>query len=59
MAKFGQHSDLKKILLATGEQLIEEHTDTDLYWGNGGKDGSGANHLGKLLMKVRHTLSKE
>lgn len=51
-AKFCQHSDLRKILLATGEAEIVEHTINDNYWGDGG-DGSGRNMLGQILMQVR------
>lgn len=58
IAKFSQYSELKKILLETGSKTIEELSESDLYWGNGGKSGVGANHLGKLLMKVRDNLAK-
>jgi N-glycosidase YbiA len=51
-AKFGRHEDLRKLLLATGEAELIEHTTNDSYWGDGG-DGSGQNKLGILLMKLR------
>ncbi|HZE99489.1 MAG TPA: NADAR family protein [Planctomycetota bacterium] len=51
-AKFGQHEDLKRLLLGTGERKIVEHTKYDRYWGDGG-DGSGRNRLGELLMQLR------
>ena len=54
-AKFGQHEGLRKLLLATGESPLVEHTTNDSYWGDGG-DGSGLNKLGLLLMKVRAEL---
>ncbi len=57
IAKFTQHEDLRALLLGTGDAPLIEHTANDDYWGDGG-DGSGANRLGMLLMKVRHSLSK-
>ena len=54
-AKFTQHADLKKILLATGGAKLVEHTENDDYWGDGG-DGSGKNMLGQILMRVRSEL---
>jgi N-glycosidase YbiA len=56
-AKFTQHEKLRKILLATGDAEIIEHTSKDSYWGDGG-DGSGRNMLGKTLMLVREELRK-
>ena len=56
-AKFTQHEELRKILLATGDAEIIEHTGKDSYWGDGG-DGSGENMLGKTLMLVREKLRK-
>jgi ribA/ribD-fused uncharacterized protein len=55
LAKFSQHEDLRKILLATGEALLVEHTANDSYWGDGG-DGKGRNMLGQILMSVREEL---
>lgn len=52
VAKFQQHPDLKKALLETGDAVLVEHTENDLYWGDGG-NGKGKNMLGKLLMKIR------
>jgi hypothetical protein len=57
IAKFTQHEDLRALLLGTGDAPLIEHTANDDYWGDGG-DGSGANRLGILLMKVRQTLTK-
>jgi predicted NAD-dependent protein-ADP-ribosyltransferase YbiA (DUF1768 family) len=34
-----------------------EHTDKERYWGDGG-DGSGQNHLGRILEQVRTELTK-
>jgi len=56
-AKFTQHEELRKILLATGDAEIIEHTGKDSYWGDGGA-GSGRNMLGKTLMLVREELCK-
>jgi N-glycosidase YbiA len=55
LAKFTQHTDLRELLLSTGEAKIVEHTENDSYWGDGG-DGSGKNMLGRILMEVREQL---
>lgn len=55
-AKFSQHPDLTELLLSSGDRVLVEHTENDPYWGDAG-DGSGANHLGKLLMKLRMELN--
>ena len=57
-AKFTQHQELKKLLVETGGRPLIEHTANDSYWGDGG-DGSGQNHLGRLLMKLRKELSQD
>ncbi len=54
-AKFTQHDDLRRALLATGAARIVEHRPRDAYWGDG-PDGSGKNMLGLLLMRVRAEL---
>jgi ribA/ribD-fused uncharacterized protein len=51
-AKFEQHTDIRAVLLATGDAEIVEHTEKDSYWGDGG-DGTGKNMLGLILMEVR------
>lgn len=51
IAKFTQHSNLKNILLNTGDELLVEHTTNDSYWGDGG--GNGKNRLGMLLVELR------
>ena len=56
--KFLQNESFKSKLLETGEKKLVEHTFNDSYWGDGG-DGTGENHLGRLLMEVRDTLKYE
>jgi ribA/ribD-fused uncharacterized protein len=51
-AKFLQHPTLQRLLLDTGDADLVEHTRDDSFWGDGG-DGSGQNHLGRILMAVR------
>lgn len=55
LAKFQTHTDIAQILLDTGDAQIIENSPVDYYWGCGA-DGSGYNHLGKLLMKMRDIL---
>ena len=50
--KFCNHPDLKKMLLDTGDAVLEEGNDWgDTFWGI--CDGKGENHLGKILMRIR------
>lgn len=56
--KFSQNIDIRDILLSTGKELIVEKSTNDYYWGCG-KDGSGKNMLGRILMDVRELLSQE
>lgn len=51
-AKFKQHTDLKELLLATGDAYLVENDDRDAFWSDGG-DGKGKNRLGNLLMQLR------
>lgn len=53
--KFAQHPDLRRKLLQTNNALLVEHTVNDNFYGDNG-DGTGENHLGKILMKVRKKL---
>ena len=54
-AKFSQNPDLLAKLKNTGsKELIEGNTWGDYYWGV--CKGKGANHLGKILMKIRKQL---
>jgi ribA/ribD-fused uncharacterized protein len=51
--KFAPRTKLARLLADTGtRQLIEENTWYDTYWGV--CNGKGANHLGRLLMEIRH-----
>lgn len=54
-AKFRQHPELREKLLATGAEALIENSPYDYYWGIG-KDGTGQNRLGVLLMQVRSEL---
>jgi N-glycosidase YbiA len=53
--KFTTYQDLQEVLLATDEELLVENSPRDYYWGCG-KDGTGRNELGKLLMRLRKLL---
>ena len=57
LAKFSD-AILAEKLLSTGELRIEEHSHEDAYWGTG-RDGSGKNRMGEILMIVRDDLNKE
>lgn len=54
-AKFEQHADIRAVLLGTGEEELIEDAPNDSYWGCG-KDGTGKNMLGRVLMEVRGDL---
>ena len=53
--KFEEHPELRAVLLATGDEPIVENSPKDSYWGIG-KDGTGKNRLGAILMEVRSAL---
>lgn len=57
LTKFQTHADIAQILLDTGDAEIIEDSPVDYYWGCGA-DGTGYNHLGKLLMRVRDVLRR-
>lgn len=57
LTKFQTHRDIAQILLDTGDADIIEDSPVDYYWGCGA-DGTGYNHLGKLLMRVRDLLRR-
>lgn len=54
-AKFTQNKEIRDILISTGKETIIEKTTNDYYWGCG-KDGSGKNMLGIILMEIREKL---
>lgn len=54
-AKFSQNTELKDILVETGEELLVEKTSNDYYWGCGTTE-NGKNMLGLILMEVREQL---
>ena len=55
LAKFSQNDTLKRKLLETHHQYLEEgNTWGDKVWGT--VHGLGENHLGKILMGVRNVL---
>jgi N-glycosidase YbiA len=56
--KFTPDSDLAYRLVNTGEaELIEGNKWNDTFWGVDLKTNLGANHLGKMLMKIRGELN--
>ena len=55
LKKFQTHPEIKAILLATGTKHIVENAPGDYYWGCG-KDGTGKNMLGQILVEVRDLL---
>lgn len=57
-AKFSQHPAIQKKLIETGDSELIENSPTDPYWGCG-KNGTGKNRLGVLLMQVRDELKKK
>lgn len=57
-AKFAEHAELRELLLSTGDEPLVEAAARDYFWGVG-KDGTGQNWLGKLLMELREQLQNE
>ena len=55
-AKFTAHAAVRNALLATEPRQVAEASPSDHFWGSG-VDGSGCNHLGRLLAEVRAELS--
>lgn len=52
MIKFTQDLVCRQVLLSTRGCHLEEDSPYDKFWGTGG-NGSGSNHLGKLLVAIR------
>lgn len=57
LAKFSNNAEIKSILLSTYPKTLIEATIDDYYWGCG-KDNTGLNRLGYLLMEVRSIFIK-
>lgn len=55
LKKFLTHTDIREILLTTGDKLIVENSPTDYFWGCG-VNKTGHNHLGRILMSVREEI---
>jgi ribA/ribD-fused uncharacterized protein len=54
-SKFMQNAHIARKLKATGGKQLVEHSDRDDFWGVG-KNNTGQNMLGKILMQVRAML---
>lgn len=58
-AKYTQNPELAKMLLETGDAILEEGRAgfrADTFWGVNTSTGEGENHLGKILMEIRAEL---
>jgi N-glycosidase YbiA len=53
--KFSTYVDIQQVLLDTRDTEIIEDSPVDYFWGCG-KDRTGANQLGRILMQVRAEL---
>jgi ribA/ribD-fused uncharacterized protein len=57
LRKFELHPGVQELLLSTGDAELIENAPSDYYWGCG-RDGTGKNMLGQILMEVRETLRR-
>ena len=58
-AYYEQNDRMKQLLIQTGnKELIHYGPRIDEFWGQK-KDGSGKNHHGKILMKIRDEFKRE
>jgi ribA/ribD-fused uncharacterized protein len=57
-AKFAQNPDLRALLLATGTAELIEDSPFEPFWGIG-RDGSGLNWAGRVLIEVRERLRSD
>jgi ribA/ribD-fused uncharacterized protein len=57
LAKFSQHPELARMLLATGDAELIEDSPSEPYWGVG-PDGQGLNWAGRVIMEVREELRR-
>jgi ribA/ribD-fused uncharacterized protein len=55
LKKFLTHTQIRGVLLFTGDEILVENSPTDYFWGCGA-DQTGQNHLGKILMSVREEI---
>ena len=55
LRKFESSPEIRDVLLSTGDETIVENAPGDFYWGCG-KDGTGKNMLGNILMETRTVL---
>ena len=53
--KFENNQEILETLIGTDDRLLIENSPYDKYWGIG-QDGTGYNHLGTVLMRVREIL---
>jgi len=58
LEKFRQNRDIAYKLVETRKALIAEATIDEYYWGIG-KDKSGQNNIGKILVQVRERIKRE
>jgi hypothetical protein len=58
LEKINQHPETKALLMGTGDAEIIEDSPTDYYWGCG-KNGTGKNMLGRILMEIRDELRQD
>ena len=58
LEKFRQNRDIAYKLIETRNSKIAEATVDEYYWGIG-KDKTGENNIGKIIVKVREQLKKE
>ena len=64
LLQFSMHEGPRQLLLSTAGQgqtpgkLLQESSPSDFFWAKG-IDGSGSNHLGRLLMQIRDELLAE
>lgn len=56
--KAKQSKEFSDLLLSTGDAALVEASPFDYYWGKG-RDGSGFNKLGQLLMELRSELASQ
>ena len=56
-AKFTQNSEVRALLLGTGNAMLIEKAPRDSYWGSG-PNGCGRNRMGRLLEKLRKELAQ-